>query len=488
MSRYILSIDAGTTGVTILLIDKNTNIVEKFYSEINQFYPKPGWVEHDPIELIDKIEKILISISSKYNLLDIVSIGITNQRETIVMWDKNSGEPIYNAIVWQCRRTKEYCNELNDNYKNIIYSKTGLYIDSYFSASKIKWLLENPTHTKKISNNKNLLVGTIDTWIIWNLSKRKSHVTDFTNASRTMLFNINTKKWDLELLNIFNIKKHILPEIKNSMDDFGNAIINNISIPINGVSGDQQSALFGHGCLETGTSKCTYGTGLFYLLNIGEKRIDSNNGLLTTLAINDKGKPIYAIEGSVFIGGAVIQWIRDELNLIDNASESEDIALSIDSTEGVYIVPAFLGLGAPHWDSDCRGIITGLTRGSNKKHIIRAALESIAYQVNDLLESIKKDFSIKSNVLNVDGGAANNNFLLQFQSDISNIKINKPSNVESTALGAGFLAGIKSGFWKNKENLFKKIKNDRTYKPKINNDRRNELINGWLQSIEIIKK
>jgi len=487
MGKYILSIDSGTTGITLLLIDKNLNVVKKVYSELKQYYPNPGWVEHNPIELIEKIKHLISEVAKDYTLKDISSIGITNQRETIVVWNKSTGEPLYNAIVWQCRRTKEYCNTLK-KYKKTIFKKTGLYIDSYFSASKIKWIFDNIKNVKQESDNNNVYAGTIDTWIIWNLTKGRNHVTDYTNASRTMLFNIDSKIWDKELLNLFKIPLNILPEVKNSMDDFGTARINEFSIPIQGVAGDQQAALFGQGCFDKGSSKCTYGTGLFYLLNTGDKRIDSNNGLLTTLAVDKNGMPVYAMEGSVFIGGAVIQWIRDELELINDASETEAIALSIDSTEGVYIVPAFVGLGAPYWNSNVRGIITGLTRGTNKKHIIRAALESIAYQVNDLLSCIKKDINKPIKVLNVDGGATKNSFLLQFQADISNLKVIKPSNIESTALGAGILAGVKNHFWKNIKEPFKYKKTDNHYIPKMKENKRKKMINGWQLSVKDINK
>ena len=487
MKKYILSIDSGTTGVTVLLVDKKLNVVKKTYSELKQYYPQPGWVEHDPEELIQKIKKLIHKAVKDYSVNDIASIGITNQRETVVVWDKNTGKAIYNAIVWQCRRTEKYCKELG-KHKKTVFNKTGLYIDSYFSATKIKWILDNVKNIQSMIDKKNLCAGTIDTWIIWNLTKGESHLTDHTNASRTMLFNIENKNWDNYLLSLFNIPKNILPKVKNSMDDFGLATIKGVQIPIQGVAGDQQAALFGQGCLTNGSSKCTYGTGLFYLLNTGKKRINSNNGLLTTLASDKNGKPVYAIEGSVFIGGAVIQWIRDELKLIKKASESEDIALSINDTQGVYIVPAFVGLGAPYWNSESRGIITGLTRGTNTKHIIRAALESIAYQVNDLLKSIKKDTKKSLKMLNVDGGATSNKFLLQFQADVSNITIIKPFNIESTALGSAILAGVQSSFWKDTEEAFKYKKNDSVYTPEITKSRREKLIKGWELSIEKVNR
>ncbi|MBI44712.1 MAG: glycerol kinase [Candidatus Marinimicrobia bacterium] len=487
MKKYILSIDSGTTGITAILVDRNLNIVQKEYLEIKQYYPKPGWVEHDPKELIEKITKIIHKITKNYSAKNIQSIGITNQRETIVVWNKKNKQPIYNAIVWQCRRTKEYCNTIK-KYDRKIFKKTGLYIDSYFSATKIKWIFDNIQIPQKQFKNNQICIGTIDSWIIWNLTNGEKHVTDYTNASRTMLFNINDKKWDKELLDIFNIKENALPKVKNSMDNFGVTKINDTLIPIQGVAGDQQSALFGQGCVNEGTSKCTYGTGLFYLSNIGKHRQDSKNRLLTTLASDENGEPVYAIEGSVFIGGAVIQWLRDELKLIDNASDTERIALDIKGTDGVYIVPAFVGLGAPYWNSECKGIITGITRGTNKKHLIRAALESIAYQVNDLIECIKKDINKPLKQLNVDGGATNNSFLLQFQSDISNIKIAKPANIESTALGAAILAGLNSRFWRSIKEPFKNQKKHEIYTPQINKEKRMELINGWNKAIKDINQ
>ena len=482
MKKYVVSIDAGTTGLTILLFDKNLSIVHKEYSELKQFYPNPTWVEHDPTELIKKIQSLFKRIIKKYPVSSIKSIGITNQRESIILWDKRTGKPVYNTIIWQCRRTKEYCKKIKNKNK-LIFSKTGLYIDSYFSATKIKWILENVPKAQIILNKGSLLCGTIDTWIIWNLTNRKMHLTEHTNASRTLIYNINKKDWDSDLLDLFKIPKKILPQVKKSIDDFGN--YEDYNIPINGVAGDQQAALFGQGCFEKYSSKCTYGTGIFFLLNTGNKRIDSKNMLLTTLAINKEGEPVYAIEGSIFIGGAIIQWLRDELGLIKNAKETDKIASSINDTNGVYIVPAFVGLGAPYWNSDCKGIITGLTRDSNRKHLIRAALESIAFQVEDLLGCISKDIQKPIKSLYVDGGATNNNFLMQFQSDISNLEILKPNNIESTSVGVAMMAGLKSKLWVNIEQAIKNKKIDTTYKPNMENKKRNEQIKIWKN---IIKK
>ncbi len=483
MKKYVLSIDAGTTGVTLLLFDKNLNIKSKEYAELNQIYPKPTWVEHDPIELIKKIELLFNQIVKKYPVENIASIGITNQRESIVIWNKKTGLPIYNTIVWQCRRTKNYCKTLKDRNKSI-FNKTGLYVDSYFSATKIKWILDNVKGTKKLLKDNLLLCGTIDTWIIWNLTKRKMHLTDHTNASRTLIYNINNKKWDDELLGLFKIPKRILPEVKNSIDDFGQ--YQDYNIPIYAVAGDQQAALFGQGCFKKNSSKCTYGTGLFFLLNTGKKRIDSKNKLLTTLAINNKGKPAYALEGSIFIGGALIQWLRDELELINSAEETDSIAASIKDTNGVHIIPAFVGLGAPYWNSDCKGVITGLTRDSNKKHIIRASLEAIAFQVEDLLKCISKDIKKPIKELYVDGGATNNKFLMQFQADISNLKIFKPYNIESTSLGAGIMSGLKAKIWKNTNEIITNKDIQYIYKPEIDKNERKNKIKGWNTAIKKI--
>ena len=481
MEKYILSIDAGTTGITLLLFDKNLTIKSKEYAELTQFYPKSTWVEHDPIELIKKIKLLFKKIIKNHPIENIASIGITNQRESIVIWNKKTGLPIYNTIVWQCRRTKDYCKTLKNKNK-LIFDKTGLYVDSYFSATKIKWILDNVKGTGKLLKEDLLLCGTIDTWIIWNLTNRKMHLTDYTNASRTLIYNINSKQWDNELLELFDIPKKILPKVKNSIDYFGE--YSDYKTPIHAVAGDQQAALFGQGCFNKNSFKCTYGTGLFLLLNTGKKRIDSKNNLLTTLAIDNKGKPLYAIEGSIFIGGALIQWLRDELELINTAQETDKIASSIKDTNGIYIVPAFVGLGAPYWNPDCKGIITGLTRGSNKKHIIRASLEAIAFQVEDLLKCFSKDIKRPIKELYVDGGATDNKFLMQFQSDISNIEIFKPYNIESTSLGIGIMAGLKSKIWNNTDEIFINKNIEIVYKPKMKKIERKNKIKGWKMAIK----
>ena len=484
--KYIISIDAGTTGVTILLINHKLEIIDKEYSEFTQIYPKPGWVEHNPEEIWKTTYKLLSNIIKKNPDKTISCIGITNQRETTVLWDRNTHKPIYNAIVWQDRRTIDTCNKLiSQNYSNIIKNKTGLLIDSYFSGTKIKWILDNVKGSYEDAIKGKICFGTIDSWLLWKLTKGKEHKTDFTNASRTLIFNIDSKVWDEDLLQLLNIPKSILPEVCNSSHIFGHTdkSLLNLSIPITGIAGDQQSALFGQFGFQNGSIKTTYGTGCFMLLNTGNKRINSNHGSLTTLACNFKGEPIYALEGSVFIGGAVIQWIRDELQLINNAKETEEIANSIDGTDGVYIVPAFTGLGAPHWDMEARGLITGLTRGSNKKHLIRASLESIAFQVNDLFKSLKNDINFDIQSMNVDGGASNNNFLMQFQSNIINTQIIRPKNIETTALGAAILAGLKVEIWDNKSELLSLRKINKTFTPKININEQNNLINGWKKAI-----
>ena len=481
MEKYILTIDAGTTGLTVILFNDKLKIIDKEYSELSQIYPKKNWVEHDPNELIDKIELATDKIIKKHFKKNITSIGITNQRESVVAWNKKTGKPIYNTIVWQCKRTNDFCKSLKKEKKSV-FKKTGLYIDSYFSATKLKWIIDNVKYAKRLIENDKLMFGTVDTWIIWNLTNRKNHLTDFTNASRTLLYNINDKKWDNELLKLFNVPKKVLPKIKNSIDDYG--IYQKYNIPITAVAGDQQAALFGQGCFKKGNSKCTYGTGLFFLMNTGQNRIDSKNMLITTLSIDENGKPNYAIEGSVFIGGAIIQWLRDELKLIREASETDKISESLNDSNGVYIVPAFVGLGAPYWRPDTKGLITGLTRNSNYKHIIRAALESIAFQAQDLFSAISKDFKQNIKELYVDGGATNNNFLMQFQSNISNITIFKPNNIESTSVGVCIMSGIKSGVWPNAKTAIKNKKIEKIYKSKISNKNRKQQLENWKLAVE----
>ena len=451
--KYILSIDQGTTGTTVLLVDKNAEVFAKSYREIKQYYPQPAWVEHDAEEIWESVEFCIADLLSKNNLdwNDIDSIGITNQRETTVLWDSKTAKPLHKAIVWQCRRTVNICDKLRSSSQGkIIKEKTGLLVDAYFSATKLQWLLDTYDPDRKLAISGEIKFGTIDTWLMYKLSDGRFHLTDHTNASRTMLYNIQTNDWDTELLEIFNIPRKILPDIKNSSEFYFNAGPDK-NIPVCGVAGDQQAALYGHGAWDSGTIKNTYGTGCFMMINTGCKRIQSDNGLLTTIACDENGAPVYALEGSVFIAGAVIQYLRDELELIDTAAESEKIAQELDNNGGVYFVPAFTGLGAPWWDGNARGAISGLTRGSSKKHIVRAALESIAYQTADIFSLMLKESGLDPKEIKVDGGASENKFLMQFQSDLLSITIEKNSKTELTALGAAGLAGIYNHFWGSPE-------------------------------------
>ena len=490
MKPYILAIDAGTTGITVLILDREAAICKKYYKEFTQYYPQPGWVEHDGEEIWDVTYKLIQSAFQDYSPKDCAGIGITNQRETTLIWNRKTGQPIFNAIVWQCRRTHEICKNLQQaGNEDIFRKKTGLVLDSYFSGTKIKWLLDNVEGAREKADKGNLAFGTIDSWLLWKLTNGAIHATDYTNASRTMVFNIDTKKWDEELLQILTIPSNLLPDVKNSSGEFGKTDkqLFGEAIPITGVAGDQQAALYGQGCFEKGTSKCTYGTGCFLLTNTGDEQINSTSGLLTTMACNAEGKPIYALEGSVFIGGAVIQWLRDELQILSHASESEKMALAVEDSNGVIIVPAFTGLGAPYWDMNARGIITGISRGVNRNHIVRAALEGIAFQVHDLLDSISKDLDGNISVLQVDGGAVANNFLMQFQADILQIKIDRPKNIESTALGAGMLAGLGVGFWKNPAELKAVRETDQIFIPTMSDDKRTELLSNWKLAIRKVQ-
>lgn len=477
---YILAIDQGTTGTTTALYDKNTNLVKKAYRQFKQIFPQPGWVEHDPGEIwqtvIDTIEELLTDFSG-----EISAVGITNQRETTVIWDKKTGEPIYNAIVWQCRRTAPYCKELSE-YEDVIREKTGLPVDAYFSGTKIKWLLENVPQ----DNKENLLFGTIDTWLIWKLTNGEVHATDFTNASRTLIYNITDKNWDEELLQLLDIPFSVLPTVKKSADDFGkvDSIVKIKGVPIAGVAGDQQAALFGQRCFNKGQVKNTYGTGCFLLMNSGTEPVYSEQGLITTLAIDGQYNPCYALEGSIFIAGAVIQWLRDELKLIGNASESEAAAFSVENNAGVYFVPAFVGLGAPHWDPEARGTIVGLTRGTGRNHLLRAALESMAYQTYDVLSIMEKESGIKLKDIAVDGGATANNFLMQFQADILNLPIIRPEMAETTSLGAAYLAGLRVGLWQDTDEICRIQRTDSTFVPDMEEHVRQDLLKGWQKAID----
>jgi glycerol kinase len=486
LEPFILSIDAGTTGITVLILDKQASICKKYYKEFTQYYPQSGWVEHDGEEIWSVTLMLLQSAFHDFSPNNCAAIGITNQRETTLIWNRKTGKPIHHAIVWQCRRTEEICSKLKQaGYEDLISEKTGLVLDSYFSGTKIKWLLDNVDGSRANAEKGELAFGTIDSWLLWKLTGGSIHSTDYTNASRTMLFNIDEKKWDNELLQIFNIPKILLPEVNNSSGKFGKTDkqLFGEAIPITGIAGDQQAALFGQGCFEKGNTKCTYGTGCFLLINTGDNRINSTSGLLTTIACNPQGEPSYALEGSVFIGGAVIQWLRDELQLLAHASDSEAMSLKVENSNGVVIVPAFTGLGAPYWDMNARGIITGLSRGSNQNHIVRAALEGIAFQVYDLLEAVSKDLDIDISNLNVDGGAVANNFLMQFQADILQINIDRPKNIESTALGAGMLAGLGVGFWKNTSELKEVRKTDKIFYPTMSDDNRINLLSNWKSAI-----
>lgn len=487
MKPYILSIDAGTTGITVLILNKKAAIIKKYYKEFTQYYPQPGWVEHDGEEIWDVTHNLIRSAFQDYSPEDCATIGIANQRETTIIWDRKTGKPIHNAIVWQCRRTQKICQELKDaGHEDLFNNKTGLVIDSYFSGTKIKWLLNNVNGARENAESGNLAFGTIDSWLLWKLTGSYVHATDFTNASRTMIFNIETKEWDKDLLRILEIPPSLLPEVNNSSGKFGTTVekLFGVSVPITGIAGDQQAALYGQGCFDAGETKCTYGTGCFLLTNTGTKRINSTSGLLTTIACNAEGKPSYALEGSVFIGGAVIQWLRDEMQILSKASDAEAMAQAVESSNDVVIVPAFTGLGAPYWDMDARGIITGLTRGSNRNHIVRAALESIAFQVNDLLDSIFIDLDFTISSLQVDGGATANNFLMQFQSDILRMKIDRSENIESTALGAGMLAGLGAGFWSDPSELKAVRSSDKIFIPTIDDNTCTTLLRAWKKAVQ----
>ena len=489
MSKYIMALDQGTTSSRCIIYDKKGNMVSVAQKEFTQIYPKGGWVEHDAMEIwstqMGVAQEALLKINCTYE--DIEAIGITNQRETTVVWDKETGIPIYNAIVWQCRRTAEYCDELAaKGYGDMIRQKTGLLIDAYFSGTKLKWILDNVEGARERAEKGELLFGTVETWLIWKLTKGQCHVTDYSNASRTMLFNINTLQWDDEILAELNIPKCMLPEAKPSSCVYGetNPEFFGGPIPIGGAAGDQQSALFGQTCFNKGEAKNTYGTGCFLLMNTGETPIFSNNGLVTTIAWGLDGKVNYALEGSVFVAGASIQWLRDEMRFIDSSPDSEYMARKVKDTNGCYVVPAFTGLGAPYWDQYARGTIVGITRGVNKYHIIRATLESLAYQVNDVLEAMKADSGVELSSLKVDGGASANNLLMQMQSDISNAPVNRPMCVETTAMGAAYLAGLAVGYWTSKEDVIKNSAIDRTFTPEISEEERTQKVKLWKKAVK----
>lgn len=490
--KYVIALDQGTTSSRAIVYDQNAHPVGSKQREFTQYYPHPGWVEHDPEELfkcqLKVLESVLIDNEIKFD--EVAAIGITNQRETVVVWDKASGKPVYNAIVWQCRRTADICDRLKkEGYEEIIKEKTGLLIDAYFSGTKIKWILDNVPGVRERAERGELLAGTIDTWLIWKLSGGKAHVTDLTNACRTMLFNIYECEWDDELLKLLNIPRCILPSVRDSSEVYceTDKTLCGFSVPIASAVGDQQAALFGQGCFKAGDAKNTYGTGCFMLMNTGEKPVVSKN-LLTTIALGMKGKVEYALEGSVFIGGAVIKWLRDELELISSAPEIDRLAESVPDSNGAYLVPAFVGLGTPYWDMYARGTIVGLTRGVKKAHICRAALEGIAYEVRDVLDEMVRDSGRAINTLNVDGGACVSNVMMQFQADILNTRVCRPKNVETTALGAAYLAGLAVGFWKSKEEILERRERDRLFEPEMKEERRRELYAGWKKAVERAKE
>ena len=489
MGKYIMALDAGTTSNRCILFNEKGERLSVAQREFTQYFPKPGWVEHDADEIWSSMLGVAVEAMSKLNITaeQVAAIGITNQRETTIVWDKNTGEPVYHAIVWQCRRTSEYCDELKaKGLTEKFRQKTGLMIDAYFSGTKVKWILDNIPGAREKAEAGELLFGTVETWLIWKLTKGRVHVTDYSNAARTMLFNINTLEWDDEILQELNIPKCMLPQARPSSEVYGmtDSTYFNGEIPIAGAAGDQQAALFGQTCFTPGEAKNTYGTGAFLLMNTGEKPVFSENGLITTIAWGLDGKVNYALEGSIFVAGAAIQWLRDEMRLVDSSPDSEYMASKVKDTNGCYVVPAFTGLGAPYWDQYARGTIVGITRGVNKCHIIRATLESLAYQTNDVLKAMEADSKIKLSTLKVDGGASANNFLMQFQSDILNTKVRRPRCVETTAMGAAYLAGLAVGYWKDKEDVIKNWNVDREFEPAMEETERNEKIEGWKKAVK----
>ena len=488
--KYIIALDQGTTSSRAILFDKCGNIVSSAQKEFTQIYPKAGWVEHNPMEIWGSQSGVLREVLETTSVRpdEIAAIGITNQRETTVVWDKNTGKPVYNAIVWQCRRTASICDDLKKKgLEESIKSKTGLMIDAYFSATKVKWILDNIEGAREKAENGDLLFGTIDTWLIWNLTRGKVHVTDYSNAARTMLYNIKELKWDEDILKELDIPLCMLPEVKPSSEIYGytdEEMLAGAKIPIAGCAGDQQAALFGQTCFEEGSVKNTYGTGCFLLMNTGSKPVESKNGLLTTIAWGVDGKVEYALEGSIFVGGASIQWLRDELRLIYDSGQSEYYANQVEDTNGVYVVPAFTGLGAPYWDMYARGAIFGLTRGAKRGHIVRATLESIAYQTKDVLNAMQEDSNMKLKMLRVDGGASANDFLMKFQADILNVNIDRPKVIETTALGAAYLAGLAVGFYKNKEEIRKRYTIEKEFIASMDDRKINLLYKGWKRAVE----
>ncbi|HEC2152534.1 TPA: glycerol kinase GlpK [Staphylococcus delphini] len=490
MGNYILSIDQGTTSSRAILFNEEGEIVGVAQREFKQHFPKSGWVEHDANEIWSSVLSVMASVMTENNVSanEIKGIGITNQRETTVVWDKETGRPIYNAIVWQSRQTQPICDALKqEGHEQTFRDKTGLLLDPYFSGTKVKWILDKVDGAREKAAKGEILFGTIDTWLVWKLSGGRAHVTDYSNASRTLMYNIHELKWDDELLELLDVPKAMLPEVKPSSEIYCETIDYHFfgqNVPIAGIAGDQQAALFGQACFERGDVKNTYGTGGFMLMNTGEEAVKSGNGLLTTIAYGIDGRVNYALEGSIFVSGSAIQWLRDGLRMINSAPQSEDYAKRVDSTEGVYVVPAFVGLGTPYWDSDARGAIFGLTRGTEKEHFIRATLESLCYQTRDVIEAMAQDSGIEVNSLRVDGGAVKNNFLMQFQSDLLNIEVERPEINETTALGAAYLAGIATGFWKDKSEIQRRWKLEKSFEPEMDQKESNRLYKGWKKAVE----
>ena len=488
MKKYILALDQGTTSSRAILFDRTQQVIAMVQKEFRNIYPQPGWVEQDPMEIYASQYSVMMELLAKSAVSpdEVAGIGITNQRETTIVWDKHTGKPVYNAIVWQCRRTAELCERLEaEGLADYIREKTGLIIDAYFSATKLAWILDNVEGARERAENGELLFGTVDTWLLWKLTDGRVHATDVTNASRTMLFDIHNLRWDDRILERLNIPKRMLPAVRSSSELYGDCVVGGVAVPICGVAGDQQAALFGQTCFYKGQAKNTYGTGCFLLMHTGETPADSTHGLITTVAATRKGQPTqYALEGSVFVGGAVIQWVRDALRLITDAEDSEYYATKVADTGGVYLVPAFVGLGAPYWDMHARGTLVGLTRGSGRRHIVRAALESIAYQTEDVIAAMQQDIGAPMTCLQVDGGASANRFLMQFQADVSDTEIRRPVVRETTALGAAFLAGLACGFWKDEQEIIDGFTMDNAYTPAMDAQRRAELLRGWHRAVK----
>ena len=491
MSKYVMALDAGTTSNRCIIFDREGNQIAVSQKEFRQIYPHPGWVEHDPMEIwatqLGVAQEAILMARTEAK--EIAAIGITNQRETTIVWDKNTGLPVYNAIVWQCRRTADYCENLEKDYEEMIRAKTGLKIDAYFSGTKIRWILENVPGAREKAEKGDLLFGTVDTWLIWNLTRGKAHVTDVSNASRTMLFNIHTLQWDDEILQLLDIPKSMLPEVRPSSDVYGETdyTLFGDGIKIAGAAGDQQAALFGQTCFQPGEAKNTYGTGCFLLMNTGEKPVASTNGLVTTIAWGLNGKVNYALEGSIFVAGAAIQWLRDEMRLVENSPASERYARMVDDTNGVYMVPAFVGLGAPYWDPYARGAIVGLTRGANRNHVIRATLESLAYQTWDVLHAMEADSGIRLDSLKVDGGACANDFLMQFQADMIRTEVRRPVCIETTAMGAAYLAGLAVGYWESQEDVKANWQVSGSFVPKMDAALAKEKLDGWHKAVNMLR-